>query len=213
MTDPLIDQLVGDLKPQDTLANWKLWMHCTACLAIVAAMILGFMGLRADYGIALQDGALFWKPGIFLLVWIGSVLLITDLSRPHGDLRKNHIIPLILAGGILIWQFSLQVNRFSWNEMLQSLSDGSAIYCLSIITGGGSIAMMMAWKYWFSKTASQYPVLLGSLAGLSAGSLAAAAYALHCDHDMAIYITIYYGVPVLVLSTIGAALGKKFLSW
>lgn len=213
MTDPLIDQLVGELKPQDTLANWKLWMHCTACLAIVAAMILGFMGLRADYGIALQDGALFWKPGIFLLAWIGSVLLITDLSRPHGDLRKNHIIPLILAGGILIWQFSLQVNRFSWNDMLQSLSDGSAIYCLSIITVGGSIAMMMAWKYWFSKTASQYPVLLGSLAGLSAGSLAAAAYALHCDHDMAIYITIYYGAPVLVLSAIGAALGKKFLSW
>jgi hypothetical protein len=213
MTDRLIEQLVNDLQPKKTLVDLKLWMHCTACLVMVSGAVLMFMGLRGDYLSAMQNGALFWKPGIFLMTWIGSLLLITDISRPNGWLRKTHTIPLIAAGTLLIWQFIVQTRQMSWTDMTHSLGDGSALYCLSVITGGGAVAMMMAWKYWFSKTASRYPTLLGSLAGLSAGCLAAAAYALHCDHDVALYVSIYYGAPVLALSILGGFLGKRLLRW
>ncbi|MGE3624224.1 MAG: NrsF family protein [Bdellovibrionales bacterium] len=213
MTDRLIEQLVNDLQPKKTLVDLKLWMHCTACLVMVSVAVLMFMGLRGDYLSAMQNGALFWKPGIFLMTWIGSLLLITDISRPNGWLRKKHTIPLIAAVTLLIWQFIVQSRQLFLTDMTHSLSDGSALYCLSVIMGGGAIAMMMAWKYWFSKTASRYPVLLGALAGLSAGSLAAAAYALHCDHDVALYVSVYYGAPVLALSILGGFLGKRLLRW
>lgn len=213
MSDPLIDQLVGDLRPRSPLANWKLWMHCTACLFLIAAMILGFMGLRGDYMSAIQSGAMFWKPSIFLLFWLGSVFLITDISRPSGDIKNIHYVPLLLGGGVLIWQFGAQLIHMPFEVFTRSLQDSSALYCLSAVFGGGMLALMMAWKFWFSKTASPRPTLLGFLAGLSAGTLAATAYALHCDKDITLYISVYYGLPILMLSLMGGMLGKKFLTW
>lgn len=213
MTDPFIDQLVNDLQPRKPLVNWKLWMHCTACLFMIAALILGFMGLRGDYINAMQTGAMFWKPGVFFLIWLGSVLLIADLSRPTGSLKKRHILPLGLALLIFLWQFTAQISQQSLQGMIESLQDKSALVCLPVIFVGGAMAMGMAWKFWLSKTASPHPALLGFLAGLSAGTLAATAYALHCDRDAALYISIYYGLPVLALGILGGFLGKKLLKW
>lgn len=213
MTDPLIDQLVAELNPKQPLLNWKLWMHCTACFVTIAAAVLMFMGLRADYLSAMHSGALFWKPGIFLLAWIGSVLLITDISRPAGSVKKLHLVPFIFAGAVLIWQLATQAAHIPLEAVKSILQDSSAPYCLSVILGGGSVALMMAWKFWFSKTASPHPTLLGFLAGLSAGTLAATAYALHCDRDVAVYVSVYYGLPVLSLGLIGGILGKRLLRW
>jgi hypothetical protein len=213
MTDPLIDKLVADLSPRNPLVNLKLWMHCTACMVLIAAMILGFMGLRGDYAYAIQTGAMFWKPGLFFLAWLGSVMLITDISRPSGKIKEAHLIPLALGAGILIWQFTTQTTQYSFQTMFGSLQDGSVPYCLSVIMGGGGLALMMAWKFWFSKTASPHPTLLGFLAGISAGTLAATAYALHCDRDFALYVFVYYGLSILILSIVGSLLGKKLLRW
>lgn len=213
MTDRLIQQLVSELRPQKPLLNWKLWMHCTVCLVMIAAMILCFMGLRVDYISAVQSGSMFWKPGLFFLAWMGSLFLIVDLSRPNGSLKKRHLLPLAAAFIILIWQFFVQLRQSSFHGMAESLQDKSALVCLPTIFIGGAIAMGLAWNYWFSKTASPHPTLLGSLAGLSAGCLAAAAYALHCDHDAALYISVYYGLPVLGLGILGAVLGKRLLRW
>lgn len=213
MTDPLIDQLVADLSLKKPLMNWKLWMHCTACLVMIAAAVLMFMGLRGDYLSAMHSGALFWKPGIFLLAWIGSILLITDISRPAGSVKKLHLAPFIFAGAVLIWQLAAQAAHIPLESVKSILQDGSAPYCLSVILGGGGVALVMAWKFWFSKTASPHPTLLGFLAGVSAGALAATAYALHCDRDVAVYVSVYYGLPILGLGLLGSVLGKKFLRW
>lgn len=213
MTDPLIDKLVADLSPRNPLVNLKLWMHCTACLVLIAATILGFMGLRGDYIHAIQTGAMFWKPGLFFLAWLGSVMLITDISRPSGKIKGLHLIPLAFGAAILNWQFAAQTTQYSFQTMFGSLQDGSVPYCLSVILGGGGVALMMAWKFWFSKTASPHPTLLGFLAGISAGTLAATAYALHCDRDFALYILAYYGFSIFVLGMIGSLLGKKMLRW
>lgn len=213
MTDPLIDQLVADLSLKKPLLNWKLWMHCTACLVITTATILVFMGLRGDYLSAMHSGALFWKPGIFFLAWIGSVLLITDISRPAGSIKRIHLIPLILAGTILVWQLVTQTTHMPIETVKNALQDSSAPYCMSVILGGGSVALLMAWKFWFAKTASPHPKLLGFLAGLSAGALAATAYALHCDKDTAVYVSVYYGLSMLGLGLLGGILGKRLLRW
>lgn len=213
MTDRLIAELVKDLKPMKPLVNIKLWMHCTACLVMIAAMILGFMGLRDDYINAMQTGAMYWKSGLFFFIWISSILLITDISRPTGLVKKWHFIPLALGIIVLIWQFSIQISDFSFDMMIQSLKDKSTFVCLPTIFFGGIMAMALTWKFWFTKTASANPALLGFLSGLSAGTLAATAYALHCNHDTALYVLLYYGAPILVLSIIGALLGKKLLKW
>lgn len=213
MNDPLIDSLVKDLNPQKPLLNYKLWLHCTACLLLVSLMIIGLLGLRDDYTIAIQAGAMFWKPGIFLLTWMASILLIIDISRPTGSLRGIHALPLIASIFIIGWQFIVQAHQYSLEEMFAILSDKSAFTCLPAIFIGGAFALIIAWKFWLSKTASMHPILLGVLSGLSAGSLAATAYAFHCTKDAALYISVYYMLPILALSVIGGFLGRKHLRW
>jgi len=213
MTGQLIERLVSDLKPQEPIVDSKLWLHCTVCLLMVASVVLAMMGLRADYSTALQDGAMLWKPSIFLLAWIGSILLILDLSRPIKRVEKWHFVPLFLAGTILLWQLIVQLPHLFTSDIELSLRDPSVIYCLFVIIGGGGIAMVMSWKFWFSRTASPNPTALGALAGFSAGCLAATAYALHCDKDGILYIFVYYGIPVLTLSFLGSLLSKKLLRW
>jgi len=146
MTDQLIKHLVSDLKSLEPLINSKLWMHCTVCLLIMAGIVLAMMGLRADYPTAIQDGAMLWKPGIFLLAWIGSMLLILDLSRPIERIEKWHFVPLFLAGTILLWQMIVQLPYLFSSDATLNLDDPNAIYCLSVIIGGGGIAMAMSWK-------------------------------------------------------------------
>lgn len=213
MNDPLIDSLVKDLNPQKPLLNYMLWLHCTACLLLVAAMIIGFMGLRDDYTSAIQTGSMFWKPGIFLLTWLASILLIIDISRPTGSLKGLHTLPLIVSISIIGWQFIVQAHQYSFVETFAFLNDKSAFTCLPTIFIGGGFAMFMAWKFWLSKTASMRPIFLGVLSGLSAGSLAATAYALHCTKDAALFISVYYMLPILALSIIGGFLGRKNLRW
>lgn len=213
MNDPLIESLVKDLNPKNPLLNYKLWLHCTACLLLISAMILGFLGLRDDYTNSIQAGSMFWKPGIFLLTWLSSVLLIIDISRPTGSLKRFHALPLIASIFIIGWQFTVQAQYYSIEEMFAVLRDKSAFVCLPTIFICGAFAMLLAWKFWLSKTASMRPILLGVLSGLSAGSLAATAYALHCTKDAALYISVYYILPILLLSIIGGFLGKKYLRW
>ncbi len=213
MTDQLIERLVSDLKPQEPLVDSRLWVHCTLCLLMVVGIVLAMMGLRADYPTALQNGAMLWKPGIFLLAWIGSILLILDLSRPIERVEKWHFVPLFLAGTILLWQLIVQLPYLFTSDATVSLRDPNAIYCLSVIIGGGGIAMVMSWKFWFSRTASPNPTALGALAGFSVGCLAATAYALHCDKDGILYIFVYYGIPILILSVFGRLLSKRLLKW
>ena len=213
MIDPFIEKLVGDLKPKKPLANRMLWMHCTGCLVMIAALILGLIGLRGDYINAMQTGAMFWKPSIFFFIWFGSILMITDLSRPGSSLKKQHIIPVLIGFLILLWQITSQISEYSFQAMIQSLNAKSAITCILIILVGGAMVMGMTWKFWLSKTASDRPMFLGFLAGLSSSTLVATAYALNCDKDSVLYIFVYYIFSILTLSLVGSILGKKFLQW
>lgn len=213
MTDSFIDGLVDDLKPKAPLRNVGLWLHCGTCLLLIVGIILAAMGLRTDYSVAIRTGSMIWKPSIFLLAWIGSLLLAADISRPNGKIRTWHYVPFLLAAGVFIWQISMQVAALPADVLMQSLFEPSAGNCLSVIMAGGAVAMAMAWVFWFSKTASPKPALLGALAGFSAGCLAATAYALHCNKDITVYIAAYYGTPIVVLSLIGFFVGKKRLTW
>ncbi|MCF8475015.1 MAG: NrsF family protein [Emcibacter sp.] len=213
MNDLLIDQLVNDLNPKKPLLNKSLWKHCTICLVAVIIVILSFMGLRLDHLAAMQNGAMFWKPLIFFTAWLGSILLITDISRPQGGLKKRHIIPLVTAGMVFLWQFFMQRHSFSWDDITLALNHTSALVCVSMIMGFGLMTMIIIWKYWLLKTATEHPTLLGGLAGFSAGCLSATAYALHCNHDTILYISVYYILPILLLCLMGAYMGRKFLRW
>jgi hypothetical protein len=53
----------------------------------------------------------------------------------------------------------------------------------------------------------------GAVAGLVAGALGATAYAFHCPGDSIPFIAIWYGLPILFWTLLGAILGPRLLRW
>ena len=57
------------------------------------------------------------------------------------------------------------------------------------------------------------PARSGALAGLAAGALSAAAYALHCTDDAAPFLLVWYGIAIGACTLAGRLLGPKLLRW
>jgi hypothetical protein len=53
----------------------------------------------------------------------------------------------------------------------------------------------------------------GALAGLVAGGISAAGYALHCTDDSFPFVTLWYGGTLALCTLAGATLGPKVLRW
>ena len=57
------------------------------------------------------------------------------------------------------------------------------------------------------------PALAGAAAGLLAGAVATAVYALHCPEMAAPFLATWYLLGMLIPTAIGAALGPHLLRW
>lgn len=213
MSDEFLNALADDLEPRAPLCDRKLWALGAVVLAASVALVLSVMGLRADYEDAWQSGALLWKPGIFLLIWLGSLLMIGDLSRPDGRVRLWHGALLAAAGLMLIWQLVVQPFTHAVPDVATGMRDGSAFLCLSVIGGLGAFFVLPFWLVWLRKTASPRPILLGFLAGLNTASLAAASYALYCSKDSIFYVFAFYGFPLIGLGFAAAFTLSRSLRW
>jgi hypothetical protein len=53
----------------------------------------------------------------------------------------------------------------------------------------------------------------GALAGLVAGGVSAAGYALHCTDDSLPFIALWYGGALILCALAGAMLGPRLLRW
>jgi hypothetical protein len=206
----LINDLVSDLKPRKALSNTKFWQYIFMCFVIVSSLILGILGIRADYMDAMAKGSMFWKPAIFLCAGIGTMGMVIDLSRPMGRIKWGRIGLLGAAFLISILQYFHQINL---PDLFNQFRQDDRAFCFSIILIGGAIGLVSVWQLWLKHTASSAPQLLGALSGFGAGCFAATAYALHCDKDEIIYVFVYYGLSLLILTGLGFFMGKRVLKW
>jgi hypothetical protein len=57
------------------------------------------------------------------------------------------------------------------------------------------------------------PIRAGAVAGLAAGGLATAVYALHCIEDSPLFYATWYSLGILIVAALGALLGSRLLRW
>lgn len=216
MRDPLVDQLVGQLTAKPPLKDTHLWLGALVCYLIASFSVLTLMGLRADYLQALNNGALIWKPAIFMGMGLSSLLLITRLSRPHGRVHTAHglggVFALALMATLFSQQYSVADSGWFINAFSASMNVSKGVFCSSTIIVSGAGVMALVWQRWLKHSASTHPQAMGALAGLGAGSLVSAAFTWHCAMDTIPYIVVYYLFPIGLLTGVGFVLGKR-LSW
>jgi hypothetical protein len=211
-TEELIDLLSANIEPVDTQK-----VDRTVQIAIVAGLVLALLTCIVTLGVRPDLN----NPGVFgfLLVKIGFGVVITILgwhlllkhARPGGE---NHS-RIFLAGVPFAALMALAaVNLISvpashWGHMIMGERWLGCLLSIPIIA-----VVPFAVITWAVRMAAPTNLLrTGALAGLVAGGISAAAYALHCPDDSLPFIALWYGGTIVLCTLAGAVLGPRLLRW
>ena len=211
-TEELIDLLSTNIEPVDTQK-----VDRTLQIAIVAGLILAFLTCIVTLGVRPDLN----NPGVFgfLLVKIGFGVVVTILgwhlllkhAHPGGE---NHS-RIFLAGVPFAALMALAaVNLISvpashWGHMIMGERWLGCLLSIPIIA-----VVPFAVITWAVRMAAPTNLLrTGALAGLVAGGISAAAYALHCPDDSLPFVALWYGGTIVLCTLAGAVLGPRVLHW
>ncbi|HVZ29615.1 MAG TPA: NrsF family protein [Asticcacaulis sp.] len=217
MSDPAIDTLVGRLTPVKPLQAAALWRGAALAVVVAAVYVAILYGMRPELRILTQPmlmhrPMILLKPILFLLLGISALRGVAELARPEGRLRFRVLLPALLLFGAVLGVFIRDVTVYGWAKTFHN-AFGAAPLCAMTILCGGTVGVILMWRFWLRRSATSHPVQLGAMSGLSAASLMAGAYAIHCNMDAAVYLLLVYGLAVAVFTGLSALVGRKLYRW
>jgi hypothetical protein len=210
-TDNLIQVLVADDQPPKPSLERLLLMAVAAGFVVAAVPYWFFHGMRADIAAALLSPRFLFKIAEVLLLAGAAAVLVLRLVRPGADTTRVKLVlslPLILlAAAVLIELFA--VPSTLWKRNL--VGDNYYICLTSVFVL--SLPLLGAALYALREGAPVNPGLAGAAAGLLAGGLAAAIYAVQCTDDSPLFVATWYTLAIAAVMLLGAAAGRRVLRW
>ena len=211
-TDELIAILAADATPVEPRTAARRFRSALGwgLFATTLLMALTFGG-RSDISEAAQLPFFWVKLALPAIAAILTLMMAERLGRPGMRLGVFPLLLLILLGGL--WTASAGILMGANPEAPPLLIFGrSWEICLASIALL-SIPLFIASMWAMKGLAPTKPAYAGGAAGLLAGTLSAAVYALHCP-DMALpFIAIWYVLGMLIPAAIGFLMGGRLLRW
>jgi len=173
-------------------------------LATAAGLVVLLCGVRPN--LALLSKPFLHKILSMLALACGAWLLVRDAAFPGGPRFR---IGVLLPGVLLLL---LGAVTDTSGLSLMGRSNRSVPICVGTIflVSLPALATIMSTLRMGAPTR---PPLAGATAGLLAGALGAAAYALTCANDAGWFVAIWYTSAVLLVTVVGASLGRRALAW
>jgi hypothetical protein len=214
-TDRLIDVLSANLEPARHGQFEKMLILAMATGGAAAlGMMLATVGPRPDLH---STAHLEWLAVklLFALSVIGTgAPLLVRSARPGLENVTNWalvLFPFLAAIAAALAMLFLDGPQ-AWREMLRGARTVAPARCVLCIPFFATIPMAaLIWA--LRKGAPTRLKLCGTIAGIVAGGIGAAAYALSCASDTIPFIAIWYGAAIMFCAVIGARLGPRFLRW
>jgi hypothetical protein len=169
------------------------------------------LGVRPDLADVLSN-PMFWMKLMFpALVAVVTVYAAARLGRPGVRLGRlpgtlGTLIGAVWALGILVLLNAASADRSAL------LFGDTWIFCLIAIPLL-AIPVFVAAIWALQGLAPTRLSLAGGAAGLLAGAVSAAAYALHCPELGAPFIAVWYVIGMFIPALAGALLGPRVLRW
>lgn len=211
-TDQLIGLLSSNLQPvkHGTVRKTLAW-----ALIIGGAVAFGLMlvtiGIRP--GIFEGTGLVFLVVKLlFTLSLIGAgAAFLTAASHPGRNGRKRFLLAFLpfLAIASLGLGAVLLSNPLARHDMVFGTEWLTCLTCIPLFAVVPFAALIWALRMGAPTNLRR----TGAIAGLVASALGAAAYAFHCSGDSLPFIALWYGVPILLWTLLGAVLGPRLLRW
>ena len=211
-TEKLIDMLSTNLEAVDHRQVTRRLKGVVALgiLAALAAMALA-LGVRPDLAGKSTVSALALKLGFAAVVITLSAFALNAIVRPAGE-RKVMLRPLLLPF-IAITLLAIVSLALSPQTHWQAMVFGSQwVECLVSIP---VIAIIpFALLTWAVRQAAPTDLArAGALVGLTAGSISAMGYAIHCTDDSVPFVALWYGATIAICAIAGFKLGPRLLRW
>jgi len=209
-TEDLIRGLAADGSPRISLER-GMALGLLAGGMVGAALFALILAPRAGLFALMEEWRVLLKFAVTLSLAAAAAVLALRLSRPGAHPGRRALTLLLpaalLAAGVAIELFSTP--RVQWQA---NLIGHYAAYCVSLIPLLAAPvlgALLLALR----RGAPTSPTIAGAAAGLAAGGLGAALYALHCVDDSPLFVLAWYGIAIGGVTAAGALLGRRLLAW
>lgn len=210
-TDDLIAAIVADKTASGRPPSTRLLTALVAGGGAAAILFLLSLGPRPDLVDALQTWRFLAKLAVVMTAVAAALWACAELSRPDAGaaraLAALAATPALLALATGIELAILPPDRW-WGATVgsNSMLCLTSIPLLSIAPLAAALAAMRA-------GAPRSPAAAGAVAGLFAGGLGAALYAVHCIDNSPLFVALWYTPAIALLGLLGALAGSRMLRW
>lgn len=209
-TDDLIRGLAADTT-REASPGRAVTVLLPVGFAVAVLLFMLLLRVRPDFLPMLATPWLPFKFALTLSLALVGLLLISRLARP-GIKAGPVAITLLVPGGMMALGIAAVLGATPPESWMPGLVGHYARYCVLLVLLMGApilAALLLALR----KGAPTRPGLAGACAGLAAGGLGAALYALHCTDDSPLFVLVWYGIAIAVLTAAGALIGRRILAW
>ncbi len=211
-TDDLIAALASDASPTSRHAVGRtLGLGLAVGVVVSVAMMVLWLGVRADLMHAMMTGPFWMKFAYALSVAVLGFGLIDRLARPDGE--GGVFGPLILAPlAIMVALAGYQLVGAPEELRMKLMLGGSYQVCArNIVILSAPIFFGLFWA--LRALAPTRLILAGAVAGVLAGAAGTLIYAFHCTESAAPFVAIWYTLGIVAVGAFGALLGRSVLRW
>ena len=211
-TDELIQSLSADLAPvAPGAAARRIALGLGLGALASAAVMLAWLGLRADLAQAVATPMFWMKFGYSALTGLFLALVLSRLAKPAarpGVLAALAAAPFVLVAIMAVARFD-QAAPQARHDLLMGHSWSLCPWRILVIG-----APVLAGAVWAVRGLAPTRLLLaGLVAGGCAGGLGAAVYAFACTETSAPFLAIWYTLGMALAAALGAAAGSRLLRW
>ena len=211
-TDDLIRNLAQDLRP---VAARALERRLAAGVAagVIGALLALFLwlGLGPDMAAAVTSFPFWMKLGYTTSLAAISIGIAWRLAHPESRPDRWYLLlllPLAVMAGLAAYEIAAS-EASKWRSLLMGMSAAKCSPRILLISA--PVFAGMIWSY--RRFAPTRLRLAGAAAGLAAGAIGAAAYALYCREVAASFVLVWYTLGIALTSLAGAILGPRLLRW
>ena len=209
-TDDLIRSLALDTAPRMPLARALLYGFLSGVIVSLVIYTVR-MGLRPHIFGMVAEPRLLFKIAFPIAVFVCAGSLALQLVRPRGNPRPLVFMLLALLA-VLVAAVGIELYILPPDLWRVRLIGHNARFCMVMIPVLSSAPLIGA-LIALHRGAPSNPSLAGAVAGLFAGAFGAALYATHCPDDSPLFVATWYTLAVLVVMSVGALAGSRFLRW
>jgi hypothetical protein len=180
-------------------------------VAIAICLFLATLGLRPQFLSLLGEPRFLLKLLLLDLLAALSGYLVLRLFRP-GPPPRLAVLALAIPPALLAAAICAElvvVPETLWGARMMGHNSMVCLRSIPFLGLAPLIATLLALRY----GAPARPALAGAAAGLLAGAIGAALYAMHCPDDSPLFVAVWYPIAIAFMTALGAALGARLLRW